>query len=165
MPYDVDILARAALALVAFAFGLAGHYVGDQWIQTGSQACRKALNGGESRRVALWHCAKHVVTWTATVTVFISAAGWWLELPIRPGWLAAGMALNAVTHFVADLRTPLIWLGQLLGRGGYMTSVTVVRVPGGPAEATGAGTALNELDQSWHIAWLAVSALLIAGPM
>jgi hypothetical protein len=165
MPYDIELVARAALALVAFAFGLAGHYVGDHWIQTSPQACRKALNGGDSRTVAMWHCAKHVVTWAATVTVFIAGAAWWLHLPLRPGWLIAGMTLNAVTHFVADLRTPLIWIVRLVGRGGYVDNCHVVRTAGAPAETTGPGTAAFELDQSWHIAWLAVSALVIAGPM
>lgn len=165
MPYDVELVARAALALTAFAFGLAGHYLGDHWIQTSPQACKKALNGGGTRACALWHCAKHVTTWTATVTVFIAVAGWWLHLPLKPGWLAAGMALNAATHFVADLRTPLLWLARLLGRGGYLQHATVVRAPAGGADPTGPGTAAFELDQSWHIAWLAVAALVIAGPM
>lgn len=159
--HDIDTV-RAITALVAFAFGLAGHYAGDQWVQTSGQACNKALNGDGGRMCAIWNCAKHVVTWSAAVTVFIALAGWWLHLPLRPGWLAAGMAVNAVTHFVADLRTPLLWLARLVGRDGYLTAVDVVR-RSGPA-ATGPGTALFHLDQSWHIAWLAVSALVIAGP-
>jgi hypothetical protein len=161
--HDVDTAARAIVALVAFAFGLAGHYLGDHWVQTGCQAGKKALNGAETKACALWNCAKHVLTWTATVTMFIAGAGWWLHLPLRPGWLAAGITLNAVTHFVADLRTPLIWLARLLGRGGYIDHVNVQRASG--VESTGPGTAIFELDQSWHIAWLAISALVIAGPM
>lgn len=156
-------LIRAATFAAAFAAQLAGHYIGDQWIQTGGQACKKALDGAGGRACAMWHCAKHVTTWTATVIVFLSAAGWWLDLPLRPGWVAAGMAVNAITHFVADLRTPLVWLGRLLGRGAYIDFAHVAR-PGSADEATGPGTAVFHLDQSWHIAWIFVASLLIAGP-
>ena len=155
--------AQALTTLVAFSFGYAGHLIGDHWIQTHVQACEKALDRPGCRRLAaVWACAKHVLTWSAAVLTFICLAGWWLDLPLRPGWVAAGMALNAVTHFIADLRTPLIWLGRLLGRGGYIEHVQVHR--GKTVEKTGPGTALFHLDQSWHIAWLAVSALVMAGP-
>ncbi len=157
-----DDLVRAATAALAFGAMLAGHYIGDQWIQTNGQACKKALNGGQSPSCALWHCAKHVITWTATTVAFLAGAGWWLHLPLKPGWLAAGIAVNAVTHFIADLRTPLIWLGQLLGRSNYIEHGQVVRPAG--AERSGPGTAMFHLDQSWHIAWLLVAALLVAGP-
>lgn len=160
--HDIDLIARAVLALTVFAFGLAGHYVGDHWVQTDGQACKKSW-AAQTRACAVWNCAKHVATWTATVTVFVCAAGWWLELPLRPGWLAAGMAVNAVTHFVADLRAPLIWMAtKLFGRTGYIDYGNVVRSSG--TASTGPGTALMELDQSWHIGWLAVSALIAAGP-
>jgi Protein of unknown function (DUF3307) len=157
-----DDLVRAATAAIAFGAQLAGHYIGDQWIQTNGQACKKALDGPERRAVAMWHCAKHVITWAATVTAFLSGAGLWLHLPLKPGWLAAGIAVNVITHFIADLRTPLIWIGQLLGRGSYIEHSQVMRPDG--AQKTGPGTAIFHLDQSWHIAWLLVASLLIAGP-
>jgi hypothetical protein len=156
-------LVRAVTTAVSFCAMLAGHYIGDHWLQTSGQACKKALNGGESRACALWHCAKHVITWSASTVAFVSVAGWWLHLPLHLGWLAAGIAVNAVTHFVADLRTPLIRLAQLLGRGGYIEHSQVMRPAG--AQPTGPGTALFHLDQAWHIAWMFVAALLIAGPM
>jgi hypothetical protein len=158
-----DDLIRAVTAAVAFGVMLAGHYIGDHWVQTSGQAYGKALDAiGCVRRTAMWHCAKHVASWTTTTTVFLLAACWWLRLPLRPGWLVAGILLNALTHFIADLRVPLIRLGRLLGRTGYIETVGVVRPAG--AASTGPGTALFELDQAWHIGWLAVSALLIAGP-
>jgi hypothetical protein len=156
-----DDLVRAVTVAVAFAAMLAGHYIGDHWIQTSGQACKKALNGAESHACAVWNCAKHVLTWSATSVVFLGAAFWWLHLPVRPGWLAAGIAVNAVTHFVADLRTPLIWLARAAGRGGYIEHSQVLR-PAGP-QSTGPGTATFHLDQAWHIAWLFVAALLMAG--
>jgi hypothetical protein len=153
----------ALTTLVAFCFGLAGPYVGDPWIQTSVQACEKALDRpGRNTLVALWACARHVIGWSTTIAVCISGATWWLGLPLRPGWFAAGMALNAVTHYVADLRTPLIWLARIVGRGGYLDHAHVHR--GKTVEKTGPGTALFHLDQSWHVFWLAASALVIAGP-
>jgi hypothetical protein len=157
-----DDLVRAVTVAVTFCAYLTGHYIGDQWIQTGSQACKKALDGTEARVCAMWHCAKHVTTWTATTVLVLAVAGWWLHLPLRPGWLCAGIALNAVTHFVIDLRTPLIWVANLLGRGMYMEHCQVVRPAG--AERTGPGTAVFHLDQAAHIAFLFVAALITAGP-
>ncbi|MEV0896085.1 transcriptional regulator [Actinoplanes sp. NPDC049802] len=156
-------LVRAVVAAVAFGVMLAGHYVGDHWVQTSGQAYGKGLDAdGCVRSAAMWHCAKHVASWAVTTTAFLLVAAWWLRLPLEPGWLAAGVALNAVTHFVADLRTPLIRLGRLLGRSGYLDEVGVVRASG--VTNSGPGTGLFELDQAWHIGWLAVSSLIIAGP-
>ncbi len=155
----------ALTALVAFGFGLAAHGVGDHWIQTHTQACTKAMDRpGCDRTRAVWACARHVLTWSATVLAFISLAGWWLALPLRPGWLAAGMTINAVTHFIADLRTPLVRIAEFLGRGGYISHVQVDRGAGRGVESTGPGTALFHLDQPWHIAWHGVSSLVMAGP-
>lgn len=157
------VIVQAVTTLVYCFFGLAGHYVGDHWVQTNFQACEKALDRPGCRKlIALFACAKHVLGWSTTVAVCIAGASWWLGLPIRPAWFAAGMAINAITHFVADLRTPLIWLGRKLGRGGYIDHVQVHR--GKVVERTGPGTALFHLDQSWHIFWLAVSSLVMAGP-
>jgi hypothetical protein len=157
-----DDLIRAATAAAAFGAMLAGHYIGDQWVQTSAQACNKALNGPAGPARAMWHCAKHVATWTATTVLFLLLAGWWLHLPLRPGWLIAGVALNAVTHFVIDLRTPLIRLARLANLSGYIEHVQVRRAAG--VESTGPGTALFHLDQAAHIAVLFVAALLVAGP-
>lgn len=156
-----DEMIRAITAAVTFCAYLAGHYIGDQWIQTNGQACKKALDGATSRSCAMWHCAKHVTTWTATTVLFLAVAGWWLHLPLRPGWLCASIALNAVTHFVIDLRTPLIWVGKFLGRGGYIEHCQVVRPAG--AERTGPGTAVFHLDQSAHIAIAFAAALVSVG--
>lgn len=157
-----DDLVRAVSAAIMFGFGLAGHGLGDHWVQTSAQAGKKALDAGAARAVAVWHCAKHVLTWTATVALFVAVAGWWLHLPLRPGWVVAGLAVNAGTHFVADLRTPLRWLAARVGRAGYIDQVAVLRPAG--AQTVGPGTGLFHLDQSLHVACLAVAALVMVGP-
>lgn len=162
MHHDPD-LTRATITVVTFCAWLAGHYVGDHWIQTCAQACRKPLGGGQSTGCALWNCAKHAVTWAATLAVFLAGAAWWLDLPLRPGWVAAGMAVNLVTHFVIDLRTPLIWAAvRVFHRGGYLDHVQVVRPSG--VEQSGPGTALFHMDQAAHVAIAFGCALLAAGP-
>jgi hypothetical protein len=159
---DLDNLTRAATAALAFAALFGGHYAGDQWLQTSGQACKKSLaRAGGARLEAHWHCAKHVMVYSlAGLTMFLVAA-LWLDLPVRPGWIAAGIALNAITHYIADLRTPLLWMARVIGRQAYVEHCQVVRPTG--AEMVGPGTASFELDQAWHFIWIFFSALLFAG--
>lgn len=116
----------------------AGHMVGDHWIQTDHQAQTK-----EHSRIA---CLAHVLTYGITQLIFLAAidafAGWTPNL-----WaVAAGMAVNLGTHYWADRRKPLRRLAELTGKGGYW-------------ERGGA----YPLDQSWHIGWLFITALIIGG--
>lgn len=159
---DIENVTRALTAAVAFVALFSAHYLGDQWLQTSGQACKKSLEGGGSALVAHWHCAKHVLTYTAGGAALLMAVAAWLGLPLRPGWVIAGLTLNAITHYVADLRAPLRWLAVKIGQRGYIEHVTVQR-PAGPAD-TGPGTALFHLDQAWHFVWLLPAAALIAGP-
>jgi hypothetical protein len=139
---------RGAVFAAVFAAMIAGHHVADYWVQTSGQAARKGLPGWPGRSA----CAAHVATYTATLTVFISVAHLVLALPLGLGWIFAGLAVSAVTHYVADRRTPLEKLA--------------LRIPGkisfyrtGDGLATGAAL----LDQAWHWGWLFVSALVVAG--
>lgn len=159
MPY-ADLV-RAVTTAVVFCAMLAGHFVGDHWVQTSKQAVKKSI-AANGKACAIWHCAKHVTTWSAVVLGCVAGAGVWLNLPLRPGWLLAAIMINAVTHFVADLRAPLIWLAHRLCRTAYMTHVQVVR-PAGVDTGGGPGTALFWLDQSWHIFWAFVAACVAAG--
>lgn len=147
-----DDLVRAVTVAVAFAALYPAHLVGDHWMQTEQQAGCKSLAGDGPARTALWNCAKHVLSYETTAVVFLAAAVWWLHLPVRPGWWAAGLAVSAVTHYVADLRTPLRWLCERSGRTVFYRL----------ADHGMNGAYL--LDQSWHIGWLFVSALMVAGP-
>jgi hypothetical protein len=158
---DIDLV-RAATTGVAFAALYAGHYLGDQWIQTAAQACKKSLDRPDAKTLeAHWHCAKHVFNYTLSGLLMFLGAAAWLNLPVRPGWLAAGIALNAITHYVVDLRSPLMWMAKKVGRMGYVEHCQVVR-PTGP-ERVGPGTGAFHLDQAWHFIWIFFSALLIAG--
>jgi hypothetical protein len=138
---------------------LAAHEVADHWIQTDHQACTKGAPGWPGRRA----CAGHVAAYTATGALAVYAASRRLNVPLRPAELAAGLALNAASHYLADRREPLRRMARLVRREGYVTAVTVLRHPGAQPQETGPGTGLFHLDQSWHYGWIFVSALVAAG--
>lgn len=158
---EIDLV-RAITAAVAFATMFAAHYLGDQWVQTAGQSCKKSLDRPDANTLeAHWHCFKHVFSYTLGGFVLFLGAAAWLNLPVRPGWLVAGLALNAGTHYLIDLRTPLMWIAKKMGKMGYVEHCQVVR-PSGP-ERVGPGTGAFHLDQAWHFIWMLPSALLVAG--
>lgn len=139
-----------AAVVFAAAFGAyaAGHQVADYWIQTPGQSARKALPGWTGRRA----CLAHVTTYTVTLAALLALAAGVLAVPVSPGWAAAGLAVNAVTHYFADRRTPLRKLAALIpGKAGFWDA--------GEGLASGAAC----LDQSWHWLWIFAAALITAG--
>lgn len=120
----------------------AGHWCADYWVQRHGQAMGKGAPGWAGRRA----CAAHVTTYTLTLAGCIALASWTLAVPAVPARVAAGLAVSAVSHYVADRRRPLARLAAACGKGGYWDN-------GGAAP----------LDQAWHWSWLFVSALVIAG--
>ena len=91
-----------------------------------------------------------MVTYTVTCVVALAAL-YLVTGATGSGWrLLAGLAVNAVSHYIADRRTPLRRLAEALGSGPFYRL---------------AGHGLNGaylLDQSWHIGFLFLSALVIA---
>ena len=112
------------------------------WVQTPRQSALKGVPGPLGRRA----CSVHVATYTATAVLFLAAllvVGWHPSL-----WqMGAGLAVSAVTHYIADRRAPLRRMAYAVGK----TRDWVER-----------GGGLYLLDQSWHIGWLFVAALIIA---
>jgi hypothetical protein len=134
-------------AAVAIAL-LAGHQVGDYWVQTDRQAARKGLPGWPGRAA----CAAHVATYTLALAGCLALAGWWLALPLSAAWVSAGLAVSAVTHYAADRRRPLARLAALIpGHARFWQA------------GTGLASGAAYLDQAWHWSWLFVSALVITG--
>jgi hypothetical protein len=136
-------------AVFAAVFGayLAGHQIGDYWMQTSGQAMRKGLPGWSGREA----CAAHVVTYTLTLAVFLVLAAWSLHMPVSVPPAAAGLGISAVTHYFADRRAPLRRLARALGKDEFWHA--------GDGLASGAA----HLDQAWHWAWLFAAALITAG--
>ncbi|GIJ10716.1 DUF3307 domain-containing protein [Micromonospora andamanensis] len=138
-----------------FAALYAAHQVGDHWIQTQHQADHKGRPGWAGR----WACVKHCATYTATgVVALVLLAGF-------TGWrpalapLLAGLTVSAVSHYIADRRTPLFRLAMATGSGRFWRL-------GAPRadrdDNPSLGTGAYALDQSWHVGWLFISALIIA---
>jgi hypothetical protein len=145
----------AAVFAAVFVAFYAAHLVGDHWIQTERQATRKSLPGWPGRRA----CLAHVATYTATQAVAVGAAAIVLDLALSPGRLAVAFAVSAVTHYIADRRTPLKWLADRLGRG---TFHRMGQPRPGKDDNVTLGTGAYAHDQSWHIAWCFVAALIAA---
>lgn len=135
-------MSPAVTFCTVFAAMAAGHWCGDYWVQRNSQALGKGGPGWAGRGA----CLAHVITYTLTLAGCIALASWALAVPVSPALAAAGLAVSAVSHYVADRRRPLARLAAALGKGGYWDN-------GGAAP----------LDQAWHWMWLFVSALVIAG--
>lgn len=116
----------------------AGHMVGDHWIQSDHQAQTKE----HGPKACLAHVATYLITQYAALLLLSLAT----DLSLNPWALTAGMVVNGATHYWADRRTPLKALAVRTGKGEYW-------------ERGGA----YQLDQSWHIGWLFITALIIGG--
>jgi hypothetical protein len=124
-----------------FATLFAAHQAGDYWVQTHRQAAYKGLPGWPGRRA----CLGHVASYTLACTGAVLGADRALGLRVRWPGLLAGQLLSAATHYIADRRAPLRALALAIdpNKREYLDN-------GGAAG----------LDQSYHLVWLAVAALL-----
>jgi hypothetical protein len=144
----------AATFAAVFVAVFVAHQVADHWIQTQRQADCKGLPGWPGRIA----CACHVFTYTAVALFALAALRWTLELDLSPGRVFVGLAVSAVTHYIADRRTPLERLAALFGADRFY-ALGAPR-PGRDDNPTLGGA--YALDQSFHYAWLFVAALIIA---
>jgi Protein of unknown function (DUF3307) len=138
-----------------FAALFAAHSVADHWVQTGHQAAAKGAPGWSGRRA----CAAHVATYTVTGVVALGALAGATAWRPRAGAVVAGLAVSAVTHYVADRREPLRRIAAAVGRDRLYQLGT----PRPGNDDNPLGTGAYALDQSWHIGWLFISALIIGG--
>jgi zona occludens toxin (predicted ATPase) len=146
----------AAVFAAVFAALYAAHSVGDHWVQTGAQAAGKGAADAAGR----WACTRHVATLTATKAAFLAALVLTLGLPLSPAAVAAGLAVDAGSHWWADRRHTLAALATRCGKADFYT----LGAPRpGRHDNPSLGTGAYALDQSWHIGWLFVAALIVAG--
>ncbi|WP_174545645.1 hypothetical protein [Nocardiopsis dassonvillei] len=129
----------------------AAHHVGDYLAQTDHQsACKPAASDrgdvvcseGESWRALAGHIASYHAVQAAGLLVANRALG----LKLRPGRVAAGIAVSAATHALVDRRRIVRWLMDNTGSADF-------RQRGGAAH----------VDQALHHACLWVAALVMAG--
>lgn len=131
-----------------------GHELGDIWVQTSAQALTKSTAGWIGRLAD----ARHVATLTATKLVLLATAAAVLQLRMSPVGLAAGLSIDAASHWWADRRSTLKRLAELLGNGEF-------HALGAPRDGHDdkpcLGTGAFHLDQSFHGLFLWIAALLI----
>jgi hypothetical protein len=142
----------------SFAALFAAHQVGDHWLQTHGQALAKGGNGWTARAA----CARHVLVLVVVKAAALLAAFVVVGLPIQPGWWAVGLGIDGVSHYWADRRTTLRRLAGLLGEG-KVTFFDLGAPRPGRDDNPSLGTGAYALDQSWHVLWLFITALILAG--
>lgn len=134
----------------------AGHEVADHWAQTDDQAKDKGEPGERGQRA----CAAHVATLTATQAVLLAAGCLAAGERLSLRRVTIGLAVNAVSHYAADRREhgAIPKLVDRLDRYGKRNFYEF-----GDGKAAPCGTGAYALDQAWHIGWLAITTLIIAG--
>jgi len=150
-------LLPAAVLTVASAALFAAHQFGDHWAQTPTQAMTKGGSGWSARTA----CASHVLVLTAVKLAALLAAFAVAGLPIRPAWWAAGLGVDAASHYWADRRSTLRALATAFGPGKAAFFDLGAPRPGRDDNPT-LGTGAYALDQSWHVGWLFIAALILA---
>lgn len=139
-----------AVFAALFAALYAAHEVGDHWVQTHRQACGKGAPTWRGR----WLCAGHVASLTATKAAAVAVVAVATGLSLSLWAVAAGLLLDAVTHYWADRRTTLAALAERVKKGEFARL--------GDGAAAPAGTGAYALDQSWHVGWLLIAALVMS---
>lgn len=150
-----DPTATVATFSAVFAALYVAHQIADHWIQTQHQADAKGHPGWAGRLP----CAAHVATYTAAALAALTALVLATGIDLNPGRAAAGLTVSAVTHYIADRRTPLKRLASLTGSARFYT----LGAPRpGRDDNPSLGTGAYALDQSFHYLFLFVAALVIA---
>lgn len=137
-----------------FATLFAAHQVADHWIQTSRQAATKGQRTWAGRRA----CAAHVATYTATAVVAVLVMAASTGTRIEAWRLAAGLGVSAVSHYWADRRTTLARLAGAVGQAEFFA---LGSPRPGRDDNPSLGTGAYALDQSWHVGWLFVAALIV----
>ncbi|MCT9141736.1 transcriptional regulator [Streptomyces violarus] len=153
--------AAATFAAVGFALFVA-HSVGDHWVQSSCQAATKGLPGWAGRLA----CGRHVLGLTLTKLVVLVPVVLVLGLEVSVLGVVLGLGVDAASHYWADRRTTLARLAKVCRKGEFYSLGTPAH-PARPVTAEGTyaptlGTGAYALDQSWHMLWLLIAALLIA---
>jgi hypothetical protein len=94
----------AAIGLTLYA----AHHVGDYWVQRDVDAKHKGDAGSTGRL----HCLLHVLSYLATQTIFLMILVAVTGVRMEPVAILPGLAVSGITHYIADRRTPLVWLAS-----------------------------------------------------
>jgi hypothetical protein len=141
--FVMRVLALFAAHHVLFA---GTHPLADWLIQDATDAQLKRVDRGWR---GAYHCARHVVTYSATHGFTTYTAFRLLGYRCRPAPLLAALLINGLTHYLVDrgwlFQHVLVWTNSTA----YAAHATVQRRPG-VIDAHGPGTANTEDDQALH---------------
>ncbi|MFL4497636.1 transcriptional regulator, partial [Streptomyces sp. VTCC 41912] len=146
-------MTAAAVFAAVFVALFVAHSVGDHWVQTSHQAAHKGENDrapGQSSRAGRIACTLHVIGLTITKGIALAAVVWALDLPVTVTGVAAGLGVDAATHWWADRRSTLAWLAKVTGKTEFLSLGTPAH-PAHPVTAEGGyaptlGTGAYALD-------------------
>jgi len=145
------------VAVFAGAFGalFAAHMFGDHWVQTHKQACGK----GDRTPMGKILCLQHVISLTITKAGFVLALVVFTDVRFGILPFLIGLTVDAISHYWADRRYTL---EALAGRIGKLDFYRLGSPRPGRDDNPSIGTGAYALDQSWHIAFLFVAALIMS---
>jgi hypothetical protein len=149
-------LASAAKFAAAYAALTAAHEAGDYFVQRDADAVAKGHPGPEGAAA----CSRHCLTYTAAQAAALAAANRYFGLGLDRRRAAAGLALSALTHYVAD-RCAGHW--ATTGPTAPLL-VRAVHATGKQTWLTRAPEAGALVDQAWHKVWVTLAAAVAAGP-
>ncbi|MEU2827176.1 transcriptional regulator [Streptomyces lavendulae] len=156
------VLVHASVFAAVFVALYVAHSVGDHWVQTSRQSADKGKPGWTGRLAD----TRHVASLTVTKLAVLLPVALLLDLRLSLAGVAAGLGIDAVTHWWADRRSTLARLAKACGKGEFYSLGTPAH-PAHPVTADGKpaahlGTGAYALDQAFHHLWLLVAALIIA---
>lgn len=141
---EKSIMNLAVLSAVGFTLFVA-HRVGDYWVQTDDQASKKGKPGNVGRLADLRHVASLTATKIVMLVLLIP-----LGLHLTVVGTTVGLGIDAVSHYWADRRTTLARLAKIIPGKVNFYNLADHGINGA-----------HELDQSFHIAFLWVTAIII----
>lgn len=145
------------IAMFAGVFGAlyAAHSFGDHWVQTHKQACGK----GARTTIGKLLCLQHVINLTITKAVFVLALELVTDVRLSILPFLIGITVDAISHYWADRRYTL---EALAGRLGKLDFYRLGSPRPDRDDNPSIGTGAYALDQSWHVLWLFVAALIMS---
>lgn len=153
MPHTASIYPAVLVYPAVLATLIVAHSFGDIWVQTNRQARGKQAAGWAGRIL----CARHVASLTVTKAAALAVAATVAGFPLVWWAVALGLALDAVTHYIADRGHPLAKIAALLGKAEFWTR--------GDGAVAPTGTGAYALDQAAHLLCLWIATLIIVFPV
>lgn len=160
---------NAALVFAAvFGALFAAHQVGDHWPSTHRGALHKGMRRRDAVAAGLHPhtgpraCAAHVATYSATAALFLALLVWRTGLELSLWRTTAALTLSAVSHYWADRRYTLAWLCDRLSFLGKDAFYRLGAPREGHDDNPTLGTGAYALDQSFHVLFLFLAALITA---